>query len=52
MWNIVFYEREGEIHAGNDIVLLHGFVKKSQKTPKREIDIAESRLEDHTRRHS
>lgn len=25
------------------VVLLHGFVKKSQKTPKKEIDIAERR---------
>jgi len=27
-------------------VLLHGFVKKTRKTPKREIDIAERRLKD------
>lgn len=28
------------IPVGNDIVLLHGFVKKKQKTPNREIETA------------
>ena len=28
---------------GDVMVLLHGFVKKSQKIPKKEIDIAETR---------
>ena len=34
------------------IVLLHGFVKKTQKTPPREIEIAKKRMEDYKRRHS
>jgi phage-related protein len=29
--------------AGRRIILLHGFVKKSQKTPRRELAIAEQR---------
>ena len=28
---------------GNNMVLLHGFIKKSQKTPKSDIDLAEKR---------
>ena len=28
----------------NNIVLLHGFIKKTQTTPKKEIDIAKSRM--------
>ncbi|WP_307771445.1 type II toxin-antitoxin system RelE/ParE family toxin [uncultured Treponema sp.] len=31
----------------NKMVLLHGFTKKSQKTPQNEIDTAESRLKDY-----
>jgi phage-related protein len=38
------------IFVGKDIVLLHGFVKKAQRTPSREIDTANSFLEDHVRR--
>ena len=38
------------IHIGKDIVLLHGFIKKSQKTPNREISIANAYLNDHVRR--
>ena len=29
---------------GNQMVLLHGFVKKSQKTPKPDLEIARKRL--------
>ena len=29
---------------GSTMVLLHGFVKKSQKTPKRELDLAYKRM--------
>ena len=36
--------------VGKDIVLLHGFVKKSQKTPNREIKTANDYLEDYQRR--
>lgn len=28
---------------GNKMILLHGFVKKSQTTPKNEIEVAEQR---------
>ena len=31
-------------------VLLHGFQKKSQKTPKKELDLAKSRMEDYKSR--
>ena len=33
------------------IVLLHGFIKKTQKTPRSEIEIAQKRLRDYKRRH-
>ena len=33
------------------ILLLHGFTKKARKTPKREIEIAESRFNDYLERH-
>lgn len=36
--------------TGRKIILLHGFQKKSPKTPRREIDIASSRLKDFTNR--
>lgn len=29
---------------GNQMVLLHGFIKKSQKTPKNELETARKRL--------
>lgn len=29
---------------GKEIVILHGFIKKTQKTPQREIDVALSRM--------
>lgn len=37
-------------HTGRQIVFLHGFQKKSQKTPRREIETAQQRLEDFLRR--
>ncbi len=33
-------------HTGKRLILLHGFVKKSDKTPQKEIDIAERRMRD------
>ena len=33
-------------HTGRRIVFLHGFQKKSQKTPRREIEIAAARYRD------
>lgn len=40
------------IPVGKKIILLHGFVKKTQKTPFREIEIANSYLEDYQRRNN
>jgi phage-related protein len=40
------------ISVGKDIVLLHGFVKKTQKTPNREIEIANTYLSDYQRRNT
>lgn len=34
------------------MVLTNGFVKKSQKTPESEIELAEKRKTDYIRRHS
>ncbi|UFS63636.1 type II toxin-antitoxin system RelE/ParE family toxin [Sulfurimonas sp. HSL-3221] len=31
-------------HTGKRFVLLHGFVKKTQKTPRKEIEIAKQRM--------
>ena len=36
-------------HVDNNIVLLHGFVKKTQKTPQREIERAKHYLDDYLR---
>ncbi len=36
-------------YVGNSFVLLHGFTKKTQKTPKREIKIAKDRKVDYIR---
>ena len=36
--------------VGNKIILLNGFIKKTQKTPKKEIERAKKYREDHTRR--
>ena len=38
-------------HTGRRFVLLHGFVKKTRKTPKRELDVARRRLTDYLERH-
>jgi len=32
--------------SGQKIILLHGFIKKSDKTPKKEIDIAVKRMQE------
>ena len=31
---------------GKEIVILHSFIKKSQKTPKRELDLAKKRMKE------
>lgn len=38
-------------HTGKRFILLHGFVKKTGKTPSREIDIAEQRMQDYLKQH-
>jgi phage-related protein len=35
--------------AGNEMVLLHGFIKKSQKTPKAELELARNRWKKYRR---
>lgn len=37
-------------HTGRKFVLLHGFIKKTDKTPAKEIDIAEQRMKDYLSR--
>jgi phage-related protein len=37
--------------AGRKLILLHGFKKKSQETPKRELQTAEARMKDYVHRH-
>lgn len=37
-------------YTGRKMILLHGFIKKTEKTPQREIDIAEERMKDYIRR--
>ena len=40
------------VWTGKSFVLLHHFVKKIQKTPKREIETAHRRLQDYKERYS
>lgn len=43
----------GFLEDGNVVILTHGFQKKTQKTPKKELTLAEYRKKDHlNRRHS
>ena len=37
-------------HTGKKFVLLHTYQKKSQKAPKKELDVAEERMSDYLRR--
>jgi len=32
--------------AGKEIVILHSFIKKSQKTPKKDLDLAKKRMKE------
>ena len=34
-------------HTGKKFVLLHGFVKKTQKTPKKELELAKLRMKEY-----
>lgn len=36
--------------VGRTIVFLHGFQKKTEKTPRREIDVAQARMDDYIKR--
>ncbi|MCL2063638.1 MAG: type II toxin-antitoxin system RelE/ParE family toxin [Candidatus Cloacimonetes bacterium] len=38
------------MHVDNTAVLLHGIIKKTQRTPQKELDIAASRMKDYIRR--
>lgn len=38
------------VTSDNKFILLHGFKKKTQKTPKKEIEKAEQELKDYKRR--
>lgn len=38
-------------YTGRRFVLLHGFIKKTDKTPEREIETAEKRMNDYIKRH-
>lgn len=35
--------------SGSDMVLLHGFIKKSQRTPKPDLDLAARRMKEYKR---
>ena len=37
-------------HTGKKFILVHGFTKKTDKTPQREIEIAEERVKDYLSR--
>jgi len=37
--------------AGRKLILLHGFKKKTQETPRRELQTAEARMKDYMQRH-
>jgi len=39
------------VYTSNKIILLHGFMKKTPRTPKREIAIAKSYMTDHLMRY-
>lgn len=39
-------------HKGRKLVILHGFCKKTPKTPKRELEVARRRLQDYLDRYS
>ena len=38
------------LYQGNNAILLHGIVKKRQKTPKKELDVALERMKEYLRR--
>ncbi|MHB8281000.1 MAG: type II toxin-antitoxin system RelE/ParE family toxin [Candidatus Humimicrobiaceae bacterium] len=38
------------LHIKNTFILLHGFIKKTQRLPKKELEIAKTRMEDYLKR--
>jgi len=38
------------IHVGKTFIILHGFIKKTNETPKKELEIARNYMEDYLRR--
>ena len=44
------YRLLGFFHNGNIIILTNGFQKKTQKTPKAEIELCEARMKDFLKR--
>src|SRR5262245_34927653 len=40
---VIFYVKDGEM------ILLHGFVKKAQKTPRQDLELAVTRKQEHER---
>jgi phage-related protein len=38
-------------YTGKKIILLHGFQKKTQKTPKKEIEVTRKRMEQYIKKH-
>ena len=38
------------VYTGKTLILLHGFTKKTQRTPAKEIRIAETRMKDYLTR--
>lgn len=49
MWEVVFYRAPNGTYPVAD-VLVHGFAKKSQKLPAKELQTAASRMKDYLRR--
>lgn len=52
MYEIEFYEDKNEKYKNNKFIILHHFIKKTQKTPKREIEQAKRNLQDYLERNN
>lgn len=48
--NMLSYYHKGEQYVSNKFIILSQFVKRTQKTPKREIEKAKSYLENYKKR--
>jgi len=57
LWELRFRGEQAQFrfiyfaYTGRRMVILHGFVKKTGKTPKRELEISRRRLQDYLARH-